>query len=931
MPNQHLIKLRRIGFIFVPFLLVFGLGKMVLDRGVIAGPLSPYQLTDSGLSSVGGYSEVPGALGLDQQMKPPAMLARQDYQDVYDQAAGLLSQGVHFRTQEIQIPIEYNGQTGYVNLLASSTITMALQNYADFNDGDLFYDFCSDYTQVDEQGYCPQDAERRNIRNKLIRARELYAFLSLAQPDDVIINQGSVRELGVLGVLTATRELANIHMIFGNEFLVDAVDYRFSAGAPPSADLIIQQEIGQLTQALEQYRLATDVFVHALNADYGGPGGIYLADYYTDREIELFSIVVEKYVEALDELALRYRILGQDQQAWDLYTQASVDLYLKVPAIADKAQSLNIDFYANGGQRLISNLARIRALATAQRDGLNPFGFTTDYVPVHTYAELYNLVQTEFLRDAEEDELAAFQSQREFDQNATAMLGEFANLRLNYDAQLLEICGTDVETCEGGLMLQNLDRLEQADTRIDLAQQRLNDIPQKIAIEQQRSGTIINLILENGNQIAAWDYTIALWSSLSISRGVTIGYPPSVSLSASISYNPFSPLIAHLTKLKDLLQSAERAQIEGANSEAVIRNLLLEQADLMIELELTVQEYNQVVDERSHLWEKYHNLRDLKAFAEDDLLMSYLNKPSYRILRETQTLEAVRSHDLAAQFAYLTAKALEYEYLTPVPFLNDIFKARSSDDIDNFMIALEQWRLALGDPGQLNPYPYRISIAQDVLGYTDENLDPNGTMTPSQLAELRYQLFQQFIQTHLVGNTLEFHFSTSVLNSSIFSQNIWNNRIAGVGMPLASSKGVGVNLLTRQFGNLGTPEIILIHSGQTSYRNVNDEIVEYTVGPAVLVGYALPPGFINKGTTAVILSSVNNNNQGVSNSALFNLSVAASNWTLRIDLTSPFNDELDLSQLEDLEILLDSTGIALPGFEVEALQDSQALINSMDK
>jgi hypothetical protein len=39
--------------------------------------------------------------------------------------------------------------------------------------------------------------------------------------------------------------------------------------------------------------------------------------------------------------------------------------------------------------------------------------------------------------------------------------------------------------------------------------------------------------------------------------------------------------------------------------------------------------------------------------------------------------------------------------------------------------------------------------------------------------------------------------------------------------------------------------------------------------------------------------------------------VAASNWTLRVDLRSPFNSKLDISQLEDIEINMDTTGIAL--------------------
>ena len=94
---------------------------------------------------------------------------------------------------------------------------------------------------------------------------------------------------------------------------------------------------------------------------------------------------------------------------------------------------------------------------------------------------------------------------------------------------------------------------------------------------------------------------------------------------------------------------------------------------------------------------------------------------------------------------------------------------------------------------------------------------------------------------------------------------------------------------------------------------------------ARLAGFATPPGFESKSKTATILSSVNGNGRGVASSALFNRSVAVSNWTLRIDLRSPFNNKLDLSQLEDIEINLDTTGVALAANLQAAQADAQRL------
>lgn len=928
-------------------------GESNLEMSDSAGNL----ISDPDLSAVGGFSTAPGGeVTLRHQIRPPSMLTRQDYQDVYEEAKELLGIGVTFRTAEIQI-------------VPSTTITQALQNYENFNDGEYFYRFCADYEQMDFQGYCPESDpsewpdQEFNIRNKLIRARELFAFLSLAEPADTMIPLGGdapaapVRELGRRGVLTATREMANIHVIFGNEFLVDALDYRFSSSAPPSAQQIILQEIEQLEHALQQFSMAVDVMAHAFNADFGGPSGIYIGDYFTEEEFELFGIVSERMVMALDEIALRYRQLGQDEQAQQIYAIGAADQYVQALALANKAAAQDADFFAHGGWEMMANLGRLHAQVQAIHDGLNPFGFTEQYVPIHPYSDLFPLTQNQFVRDATEDEGAAREAQREFDHNATALHQELQNLLLTYDSQLLEMCGESTDdflTCEGGLMEQNYHQMIQAETRIRLAQQRADSIPQRIANEQERAGHIINLVLENGQTMSAWDYTIALKSSYSEGRshsvsvgtsfGVSCGFPSgcsasrsisrSVSTSKSRSWNPNAPEIAHLTSLKTIRQSAERAQIEGANSEAAIRNLLLEQADLMLERDLTIQEFNQLSAAHNHLVQKYRNLLNLRAQAQEDLLDSYLNNPAYRILRDTTTIEASRSHAIAAQFAYLTAKTLEYEFLQPVPFLSDVFKARTADDIDNFLLDLEQWRVSLGSPGLLNRYPYEISIAQDLLGLSDENLDPDGSMSSYQRSQLRYQLFQEFLQDHVYTDTVKFQFTTSVQDNNIFSQNIWNNRIAGVALPagVPNTEGLAMNILTRQFGNVGTPEVILTHGGQASYRNVEAEITEYNTGPARLVGYPVPPGFQNENTTAVILSSVNGNENGTPTSALFNLSVAASNWTLKIDLTSPFNDELDTTQIEDLVILLDSTAIALPNLQMSVIEEeSEKLSEQFEK
>jgi len=228
-----------------------------------------------------------------------------------------------------------------------------VQNYQDFNDGEYFYRFGADYEQIqiNPSGYCPEsDAsqwadQEKNIRHKLIRARDLFAVLSIAEPADLTVSVDgtalSAREVGREGLLATTREIGNIHMIFGHEFLVDALDYRFSTGAIPLAQTIVFQEIDLLELASQQFAFAVDSFTYALNANLGGIEGVHIADYFTAQEFELFGFVSEKLVVSLNEEANRYRQLGQNDEAMSVYTDGSIAQYIQALALAYQALEQN--------------------------------------------------------------------------------------------------------------------------------------------------------------------------------------------------------------------------------------------------------------------------------------------------------------------------------------------------------------------------------------------------------------------------------------------------------------------------------------------------------------------------------------------------------------------------------------------------------------
>lgn len=966
-----------------------GLRPGDLDMRDAAGNL----LSGGRLSAVGEYTVAPGGPGLLSAVVPQAQLTRADYQQVYDQATALYGMGAGFRQRELQLPPR----------CSANNIGDCLISYRNFGDGRIFYRYCADYdwASFNQSGACrpwgslsseeqrqrvptigtEALAEPYDLRNKLLRARSLYGFLALSQPADVVIDQGPIRQLGRSGVVSATRELVNIHLIFGQESLVDALDYRFGGG-DPRAEAIIREEISQLEEALDQFRLALDVLGYALNANLGGPSGSYIADFFGPQEYELFARVSERTITTLSEIAQRYRQLGDDRRALALYADTYAEQYVQIIALASSAADDKL-FLSSGGWRLMNNLEQLRARAGAIRDGLNPFGYSPEYVPIQAYDDLRAYVLNDLVeRDAGPLEVEARNAQREFDERHEAFRSAMTNLAGTHDRQLLDLCGQqpdDYQTCDGGQMEQNRQQMIGAFLEVRAARERIETNLEDIAIEQEKSREVIGIVLGGGERLAL----------LELARGMTLAYRTSETVvnsesqetylgeetraTATISANPIKFLfntsidieqtflrgnrwsstttsavetvwdpsqeeLARYNSLQAMQQVLDQAAIERANDTAYIKRRLLERASLLIELDLALNRVNQISAEHNTLVATHRFLLNLRQQARQDIAESSFTNPVHRILRDGLTIKASDRLSVATQYAYLVAKAFEYEYLTAYPQLAEIYKARTAADIRIFLNDLENYRRGLTSPTSIDRYPRRISLARDIFGLSDANIDPERRLSASQRAQRRFEAFQARLRSYMVTNpqtgaatTLEIPFATSLLDNTLFSPDVWNHRIAGVGQPEGlNTQGVALNLVTRQFGELGVPQVALVHGGHATYRDIRGSILTYTPAPARPVGFSLPPGFDNRITTALINASVNRNGRGTPNRQLFNLSVAASSWKLRINLRAPDNLALDLAQLEDIEIDMDTTAFAAPNREAQARELAQHLQSSFD-
>jgi hypothetical protein len=963
-----------------------------------------------------------------------------------------LDPAVAFRSREIQRLDPEQCAANPTDKLACAFSIAGIQNsYLDLNAGRYYWRFCADYDEafvgtgatpqgqddpgdrlkLDAHGTCPawsalSQAQRirrvggdslsqgegggaGDIRNAMIAARarftELYTSTSptlrlplvdtLRENPDGSVTVGQeqkddrAHDLALAGMLEVTRELANVHLIFGNEFMVDVLRAPFSASA--DSQQLIQDELKTLERARRQYELAIDQFFYALNTNLGD--GTTLADHFTKREYATFSAASQQLVQMLTETAKRNRILGKDQEALRLLGASFNSQYLQALALASQQQD-RAAFLQGGGWDILNNLEQLVQLSQALRDGLNPLGYDASYVPLKPFSELRDLSRS-LLASAQTAERELLASERNFDQSFSKLGETLGQLRSQYDADLLALCGPsddsdgdglkDYTSCKRGLMEANWHDLIIANNGVSLAWQRAQNSAKDIQIEEQRAGNVINVILGAGQQISAYQLAIGKLNAYKETRTIgqststvfNAGYQASltaaVKLEASASGNPIGCIvgscdvkttasleaavtasagfnfefsnvassqrswdpnaeaIAGYASLQVLKEAERNAAIEGTNSAAYIKQKLLEQSELLGEWEIAVARLNKFAAEHNQLVAQYRFLMAQRADAVSAIETDTLAKPYFRLTRDSAAIQASDRLDRAIQVAYLAAKALEYEQLHPIAYLSTLYQARNTGDLSKFLDRLDVDYNAI-DRNLFSKKESRLSLARDILGLTDQNLNPGSTLSQAQVEQLRYERFQAFLLESRFANAgrgvdkIFLPFTTYLdMPNGPFFVGASHYRIARVSSsdPGCSSgcRGVWLNLVTDQsasdFSQSGPPALSLTHGGHATYRNGAGALVTYNPGPAAIIGQTLPPGFGDETRSILINTHLNlppdpadpasRPNPDFTVSGFHNLSVFTSQWGIEINMNETGNRRLDVSKLRDIELRLDAT------------------------
>lgn len=524
---------------------------------------------------------------------------------------------------------------------------------------------------------------------------------------------------------------------------------------------------------------------------------------------------------------------------------------------------------------------------------------------------------------AQADQTAFEGNKRTYEQNQQALEGELGNVRTSYDLALKQICGNDFDpdavtepkdwdVCGagqkgeiGGLVLG----IDQANARLESAQGRVIGMRQKIEISRDQLAKTQNVHAETLRFI---DQTGKELEVITWSEGVLNAQQAAIqcaansniaNLGAPAAMAGVSALIelekAALAVARQRLQTAQSmrfeeagAEIELINGMADIQKQMIDLAQLDVDTEQDVIGVLQAKLSLGNAIERAKALHEERGRALSAVSGSPATDPSYRLLRDSLALSAVRSRADAQRSLYLAGRALEYEIDTPLDGLSGaVIAASSGPKLQKLQTCLvkihDDYRIAYGTPQQ---YVTQVSLRR-MLGITGPREDEVTGATLSEGELFRQQLLANENLDGKGGVGIDFATNLQPGNG-LFATDVCADKIVSVRVQLVGD-----------FLGDDQAQVNLSLSGGSIMRSCADE---------TLTNWSLGVGASGSNSFAVIQAGVNDFSAAPANTSLFGQAVARSSWRMLVPgaQDAPANADLDVTKLDD--VVLELTHKALP-------------------
>ncbi len=587
-------------------------------------------------------------------------------------------------------------------------------------------------------------------------------------------------------------------------------------------------------------------------------------------------------------------------------------------------------FQDSNGYRLKRQINDAEQVFNDIKQGFNPLKLQGDFVPYQPVENFLSLARAR-VRDAVVAEDAAAAAERTYDTDKTTLENTLESQQLTYINRIEQISGLSIDGYNlfaepsdvkkflddaelnslngiGELGLQQVT-IDEALLAIEQQILALNQIPERIQIEQDRHNSYARLVTNNGYRLSA----------LSVAQGMATFVAKSLTTQQPV-FSPGDVIAGMIQGHKDVLHAMQQASVDGIQSAATIKQMLLEQATIVLSIERADKALEREKARKRELEnELTRTINNYKA-AQTDFLDAYYNNPAYRLDRD-QLIEAAEiSFATAMTESYYAAKALEYlwseKFNNPVmrldgglpealsnsfdPYIRaeSVFSVHfakvKSPNLDDYLDALQAWDLKMR---QLR-HPFGqsesvfLSLRKDILGFTGSD------------EALNIRLFKDFIEKNRVkgqnvdNKNLLFEFSIGIGDQKLLPAH-----------PNIKLEQISINLVSDITGSVrgeGGVQPALVDLIQLDEAHVRSFFTNYPTDDDIMIYHLEQGRTLDKSPfKATVESLVDNYSYPAPkpNTQLKDHSPAVSRWALRIDTSIGKNRLLELEHLEDIEII----------------------------
>lgn len=295
-------------------------------------------------------------------------------------------------------------------------------------------------------------------------------------------------------------------------------------------------------------------------------------------------------------------------------------------------------------------------------------------------------------------------------------------------------------------MLRTFNDLKSAENKRDA-------IPQQIAIEDQKNAQINELTLSTQEKVSGYNMSIGLANAFStqISDSVTVKSDGEVENSTTVNanVNPNAIVSAGLQNQISLAQAIQTASVNNVTSAATVKNLLLQEVQLNIDLQsaaiqarsaiaavnTVIAKVNRIIQNqvtyRSSNQQKWYSdpaiifEQEQEEIDYQNALQQYVN--TLFILSQKLAVrwsEPFQNPYLAADGTPQTLGSADYDGFTQP---ESVFTVAQASQADSYLDALRDWDLQLRSQrqGGQADIQSKISLRQDIYGFSDVLYDTN--------------------------------------------------------------------------------------------------------------------------------------------------------------------------------------------------------------